>query len=215
MTWRPKHLIEGRLDNRTPGKVTGWLRFYCSYKRLARAQLLRLTRPRRRFPRGREGHGALAPARPQRPKRGQAFGPECSLKVSHPSARCDGRHHRRLPLGRWTEDVSSAILTRQELRWDKLRIHGNEREALRREVVRTHRRHIEARDRFYAFAQFPYVESSPRPTAGGARPRPRSRRSLRMEHAQATASKDAGRALSPTKSGGPQPSATLCPGSCG
>src|SRR6185436_16363361 len=33
MTWRPKHLIEGALDNRTPGKVTGWLRFYRPHKR--------------------------------------------------------------------------------------------------------------------------------------------------------------------------------------
>ena len=29
MAWRPyRNLIEGGLDNRTPGKVTGWLRFF-------------------------------------------------------------------------------------------------------------------------------------------------------------------------------------------
>lgn len=28
MAWRPtEHLIEGELDNTTPGKVTGWMRF--------------------------------------------------------------------------------------------------------------------------------------------------------------------------------------------
>jgi len=29
MAWRPyENLIDGELDNRTPGRVTGWLRFY-------------------------------------------------------------------------------------------------------------------------------------------------------------------------------------------
>ena len=29
MAWRPyENLIDGELDNRTPGKVTGWIRFF-------------------------------------------------------------------------------------------------------------------------------------------------------------------------------------------
>jgi hypothetical protein len=34
MAWRPyANLIDGELDNRIPGKVTGWMRFFRSGKR--------------------------------------------------------------------------------------------------------------------------------------------------------------------------------------
>ena len=91
--------------------------------------------------------------------RKQAFGPECSPEALAPVQRgVVGDITAGLPLGRWSEEVSRAVLTRQELRWDKLGLIGHEREVLRREVISAHRQHIEARDRFYPFTSFPYVE---------------------------------------------------------
>lgn len=158
MTWQPKHLIEGRLDNRTPGKVTGWLRFYLPHRRWRERNFwvtLDLAGDFHEDVRG-TVLWLLPDLETTKPK---TFGPECAPEGLAPLQRgVVGDITAGLPLGRWTEEVSQAVLARQELHWDHQGFCGPAREARRREVLSTHRQQIEARVPFYPFTSFPYVE---------------------------------------------------------
>jgi hypothetical protein len=158
MTWRPKHLIEGRLDNRTPGKVTGWMRFYRPHKRWRERIFwinLDLDGDFHEDIRGM----VLWLLSDDRFDRKEPLRPECDLEGFDPVQRGKvGDITSGLSLGRWSEDISRAVLKLQELRWDKLGISGREREARRREVLDQHRRYITGRDHFFPFAPFPYLE---------------------------------------------------------
>lgn len=158
MTWRPKHLIEGRLDNRTPGKVTGWLRFYRPHKRWRERVFgvtLDLDGDFHEDIRGM----VLWILSEDCFERKQPLGPECDLEgIAQVQRGVVGDITAGLSLGRWSEDVSRAVLALQELRWDKLGLKGYEREARRREVADHHRRLITEGAPFYPFAPFPYLE---------------------------------------------------------
>lgn len=158
MTWQPKHLIEGRLDNRTPGKVTGWLRFYRPHKRW-RERIFWIT-----LDLDGDFHedirGMVLWLLPDdRFDRKEPLGPDRDLEGFVPVQRgVVGDITAGLSLNRWSEDVSRAVLAIQELRWDKLDLAGHEREARRREVLDEHRRFITEGARFYPFTPFPYLE---------------------------------------------------------
>jgi hypothetical protein len=158
MTWRPKHLIEGRLDNRTPGKVTGWMRFYRPHKRWRERVFWITLDLEGDFHEDIRGV-VLWLLSDDRFDRKDPLGPECDLEGFDPVQRGQvGDITAGLPLGRWSEDISRAVLKLQELRWDKLGISGHDREARRREVLDQHRRCITGGAPFFPFTPFPYLE---------------------------------------------------------
>ena len=61
-------------------------------------------------------------------------------------------------LGPWTEALAHDLMKRNELFWDEHGIRGSERETRRQECSERYRAHIEARDPYYPYVDYPYVE---------------------------------------------------------
>ncbi len=152
MAWRPySNLIDGELDNTTPGKVTGWLRFFRNGKAPLRVVLdlagdfhedirgsvIRLSNPNPSdWQRNGSHMDGMEPV-----QRGTA-----------------GDITAGLPLGPWTEAVAAKLMAQNELAWDNLGINGAEREERRWEFADRYRRHIAAGDLFYPYVSYPYIE---------------------------------------------------------
>jgi hypothetical protein len=156
MAWRPyENLIDGELDNRTPGKVTGWMRFFRTGKHPLkitfdlegdfhediRGTMIRLSNPNpsdRNDELERSGSYADGIARLQRGTVGDITA--------------------GLPLGPWTEELAHKLMAQHELAWDELGITGEKREARRQELSDRFRRQIEADDLYYPYVAYPYIE---------------------------------------------------------
>ncbi len=156
MAWRPyENLIDGELDNRTPGKVTGSMRFFRTGKQpvkitldLAgdfhediRGTLIRLSNPNpsdRNDELERSGSYVDGIARMQRGTVGDITA--------------------GLPLGPWTEELAQRLMAHHELMCDELGITGDKREARKQELSQRYRLQIEAGDLYYPYVAYPYIE---------------------------------------------------------
>lgn len=157
MAWRPyENLIDGELDNRTLGKVTGWMRFFRRGKNplrvtfdLAgdfhediRGKVIRLKNPtpadRHEVQLDREGTYM------------EGFAPVQRGTVGDITA--------GIPLGPWTEALAQKLMAQNEAFWDENRITGLEREERRREYAERYRKHIEAGELYYPYVSYPYIE---------------------------------------------------------
>jgi hypothetical protein len=156
MAWRPyENLMDGELDNRTPGKVTGWMCFFRRNNHPLKitfdlegdfhedicGTLIRLTNPSpsdRNDELGRSGSYVDGLARLQRGTVGDITA--------------------GLSLGPWTEELAQRLMTQNELIWDENDIQGAEREERRQEFTKRYRKHIEASDLYYPYAAYPYIE---------------------------------------------------------
>ena len=156
MAWRPyENLIDGELDNRTPGKVSGWMRFFRNGKHPLRVTfdlvgdfhedirgtLVRLSNPNpsdRNDELARGGSYVDGLARVQRGAVGDITG--------------------GLPLGPWTEELARKLMAQNELFWDENGIHGTEREDRRQKFANRYCEHITAGDLYYLYVAYPYIE---------------------------------------------------------
>jgi|SRR5579875_2010014 len=156
MAWRPyENLMDGELDNTTPGKVTGWVRFFRNGKpplRVTfdldgdfhediRGALIRLQNPnpsdRDTDPRGNGSYmGGMA-----RVQRGTV-----------------GDMTAGLPLGPWSAALAAKLMAQNELVWDENGTQGSEREKRRQEFANRYRAHIQAGDLYYPYVSYPYLE---------------------------------------------------------
>jgi hypothetical protein len=154
MAWRPyENLIDGELDNRTPGKITGWIRFFRNeqpplrvtfdlegdFHEDIRGTVIRLSNPNpsERFP-------------DRKPTYMEGFNPVQTGTAGDITA--------GLPLGPWTEALAQDLMKRNELFWDEQGIHGSEREERRQDFSERYRAHIAAGDLYYAYVAYPYLE---------------------------------------------------------
>ena len=154
MAWRPySNLIDGELDNRVPGKVTGWMRFIRQGKQNLkvvfdltgdfhediRGKLIRLSNaePSDKY-QGGTGTYMDGFARVQRGTVG-----DITAGIS---------------LGPWTVRVAERLMTQNELLWDEAGTSQAEREKRRQEFALRYREHIKAGDLFYPYVQYPYIE---------------------------------------------------------
>ena len=145
--------MDGELDNRIPGKVTGWMRFFRKgqaplrvtfdlegdFHEDVRGTAIRLTNPnpRERFPdREKTYVDGMNP-----------------LQVGTAGDITAG-----LPLAPWTEALAQDLMKRNELFWDEQGIRGGEREMLRQEYSERYRAHITAGDLYYPYVTYPYIE---------------------------------------------------------
>jgi hypothetical protein len=142
------------LDNTTPGKVTGWVRFFRrgkpplkvtfdlegDFHEDIRGTLIRLSNPNPSDWDAPESEGShvdgLAPV-----QRGTV-----------------GDITAGLPLGPWTEEFTQKLMAQNELVWDELGLTGDERESRRREFSDRYRQHIAAGDLYYPYVSYPYIE---------------------------------------------------------
>jgi hypothetical protein len=156
MAWRPyDNLIDGELDNRTPGKVTGWMRFCRNGKRplrvsfdLAgdfhediRGKVIRLSNPH------------VSDRNAELDRRGTYM--EGFSSVQNGSV---GDITAGIPLGPWTDQIAQALMAQNEQSWDNAGIRGAEREERRKEWSDRYREHITAKDLFYPYVNYPYIE---------------------------------------------------------
>jgi hypothetical protein len=156
MAWRPyENLIDGELDNRTPGRVTGWLRFFRQGKSPLKVRLDLAG----------DFHEDIS-------------GTVIRLKNDQPSDRSHqlnredtymrgfaavqrgeaGDITAGLSLGPWTEALSQRLMAKIEALWKEHGISEQEREERRRELLAKHRQHIAAGDLYYSYVPYPYVE---------------------------------------------------------
>jgi hypothetical protein len=156
MAWRPyENLIDGELDNRTPGKVTGWMRFCRSGKRPLKVH----------FDLAGDFHEDIR-------------GTVIRVSNSHPTDRnsdlervgtyMDGFASMQrgetgditagLSLGPWTGDLSQQLLAQHELSWENAGVPANERERRRQELADSFRERIERNELFYPYVDYPYIE---------------------------------------------------------
>jgi hypothetical protein len=154
MAWRPyENLIDGELDNRTPGKVTSWMRFF----RKGQAPL-RVT-----FYLEGDFHDDIrgTAIRLSNPNPSERFPDreETYMEGMNPmQTGTAGDITAGLPLGPWTEALARELMKRNELFWDERGIRGSEREKWRREYSERYRAHIAAGDLYYPYVAYPYVE---------------------------------------------------------
>jgi hypothetical protein len=156
MAWRPyENLIEGELDNRTPGKVTGWMRFYRNDE-----EPLRVI-----FDLAGDFHDDI---------RGKVIW----LHNPTPSDRADTLERRGTymdgfasvqrgdvgditagaPLGPWTREIADRLIAQNERGWELANLPPDERDVLRRECTVSYQKHIEAEDPFDLYVRYPHIE---------------------------------------------------------
>ncbi|HYR88505.1 MAG TPA: hypothetical protein VE422_30780 [Terriglobia bacterium] len=156
MAWRPySNLIFGELDNRIPGKVTGWMQFFRrgdkplwvtfdltgDFHEDIRGKLIRV-----RNVSPSDYHEKLD-------RKGtymDGFDPIQRGTVGDMTA---GR-----PLGPFTEELAQKLMAQNELHWDEIGLKGIERERRRREFADKYRASIEAGELYYCYVPYPYLE---------------------------------------------------------
>jgi hypothetical protein len=145
--------MAGELDNRIPGKVTGWMRFFRNGKpplqvtfdlvgdfhEDIRGKVIRLSNPKPSDEYQDEGKTYM-----------DGFNRVQLGTVGDITA--------GLPLGPWSEALARKLMERNELFWDKAGIQGTERERQKREFSERYRAHIAAGDFYYPYVEYPYIE---------------------------------------------------------
>jgi hypothetical protein len=155
MAWRPySNLIDGELDNRVPGKVTGWMRFFRSGRQPLKAvfdlagdfhedirgKVIRLRNPE--------------PAAEYHDAGGRTYMDGFS-RVQRGAV---GDITAGLSLGPWTDAIAAKLMAQNELYWEEAGLSVAEREHRRQQYAERYREHITAGDLFYPYVPHPYVE---------------------------------------------------------
>ena len=156
MAWRPyENLIDGELDNRTPGKVTGWIRFCRRGKRPFKVTLI-LAGDFHEDVRGR----VIRLTNPEPSDRNAGLEREDTYMkgFSHVQRGDVGDITAGLPLGPWTEELAQKLMAQNELSWDENGVQGVEREQQRQEFAERYQQHIQAGDLCYSYVSYPYIE---------------------------------------------------------
>jgi hypothetical protein len=153
MAWRlHANFISGRLDNRVPGKVTGWMRFYRTgqpnlkvhielegdFHEDIRGKVIRLRNPKPSEPENTEGTYMEGFARVQRGVTGDMTA--------------------GLSPGPWTESIAEKLMAQNEVIWDEAGVSQVDREEGRQKYAEHYRKHIIAGEAFHYHAPHPYLE---------------------------------------------------------
>ena len=156
MAWRPyANLINGELDNRMPGKVTGWIRFFRRGKRPLRVTF-DLTGDFHEDIRGK----AIRLLNPDPSDKNASLERDGTYMegFSRVQRGAVGDMTAGLPLGPWTEELSQRLMAQNEVIWDENGLLGAEREQRRSEWADLYRQHIAAGDLYYPYVSYPYIE---------------------------------------------------------
>src|SRR5438093_10257870 len=130
MAWRPyQNLIDGELDNRIAGKVTGWVRFYRrgkdpfrvtfdltgDFHEDIRGKVIRLSNP------------SPSDANSELGRDGTYMEGFATHQVGDAGDITAG-----IPLGAWTPELAQLLLAQQEARFERIGVPQSEREKYRR-----------------------------------------------------------------------------------
>jgi hypothetical protein len=156
MAFRPyENLIDGELDNRVPGKVTGWIRFFRQGKKPLKVSL----DFKGDFHEDIRGK-AIRLSNPKPSDRNEELGREGTYMEGISVNQCGevGDITAGLPLGPWTPALAQKLLAQRELKWDEDGVSEAEREELRKYFAAAVRKHIDAGDLCYPYVAYPYIE---------------------------------------------------------
>jgi len=153
MAWRPnENLIDGELDNRIPGKVTGWMRFFRNEK-----DPLKVT-----FDLEGDFHEDI------RGTKVRFWNPNPSDRYQDGGTYMDGFDPMQRgttgdmtsgrSLGPWTEKLAEKLMAQNELIWNEAKVGGWKRELERQKYAEKYRAHIAAKDQYYSYVSYPYLE---------------------------------------------------------
>jgi len=153
MAWRPySNLIDGELDNRVPGKVTGWMRFFRTGQKNLKVAF-DLAGDFHEDIRGKLIQ--LSNAEPSDKYQGTGTYMEGFARVQRGTV---GDITAGLSLGPWTDAIAEGLMAQNEILWDEAGTSQAERETGRREFAERYRGHIQAGDLFYPYVDYPYIE---------------------------------------------------------
>ena len=156
MAWRPyENLINGELDNRTPGKVSGWMCFYRSGQRSLKVSF-DLTGDFHEDIRGkviRLSNTKPTDRNEQLDRKGTYMEGFASVQRGEVGDITAG-----LSLGVWTDDLAQKVLTKQELIWEETGVPAGERDERRQELAEHFRERIAKQESFYPYVPYPYIE---------------------------------------------------------
>lgn len=144
--------MQGELDNRNPGQVKGWLRFFRrgqqplpvlvdldgDFHDDIRGSLIRLTNPKA-GERNSEGATYM-----------EGFDQVQSGTVGDMTA--------GISLGPWTEAISRKLMDANEHLWGHLGLRGAALTAHRKKCLQRYRDHIAAGDLYFPYVNYPYFE---------------------------------------------------------
>src|ERR1017187_2853545 len=154
MAWRPySNLIDGELDNRVPGKVTGWMRFIRQGKQNLKV-VFDLTGDFHEDIRGKLIRRSNAEPS-DKYQGGTGTYMDGFARVQRGTV---GDITAGISLGPWTVRVAERLMAQNELLWDEAGTSQAEREKRRQEFAGRYRAHIQAGDLFYPYVQYPYIE---------------------------------------------------------
>ena len=156
MAWRPyENLINGELDNRVLGKVTGWIRFHRSDKRPLKVRL-DLMGDFHDDIRGK----VIRLSNPNPTDRNQALGREGTYmeRIAPMQRGTAGDITAGIPLGIWTADLAQKLMEEHELSWEEAGDPASEREDQRLELARALLERVTKQEPFYPYVPYPYIE---------------------------------------------------------
>src|SRR2546426_2720455 len=61
-------------------------------------------------------------------------------------------------LGPWTKEIAAGMMTLYERSWEQANLALAERDAMRRELADDFRKRIEAKEPYYPYVEYPYLE---------------------------------------------------------
>jgi len=156
MAHRPyENLIDGELDNRVPGNVTGFIRFFRRGKEPLKVILV-LKGDFHEDIRGKR----IRLNNPQPSDRNEQLGREGTYmeRFSVKQRGNAGDITAGLSLGAWTPELAQRLMAENELIWDGLLVTGADREKRRNDVAEWYQRQIDANELFYPYVAYPYIE---------------------------------------------------------
>lgn len=149
MAWRPyENLIDGKLDNRTPGKVTGWMRFLRTGAEPLRV-VFDLTEDFHEDVRGRVIR--LQNIRP-------ADTADSMKGFSEVQKGEAGDITAGLSPGPWSQEIADRLMQQHELAWEEQGLPQAERDRLRQAHVEYYRGEIAAGNPYHPYVDYPYIE---------------------------------------------------------
>jgi len=156
MAWRPyANLIDGELSNSTPGKVTGWMRFFRRGMTPLRVTF-DLVGDFREDIRGRR----IRLTNPQPSDENIALDRQGTYmeKFSPVQSGVAGDITAGLPLGTWSEELAQTLMAQNEVVWNEIGLPTAKREERRKMWAERYRGHIAAGDQYFAYVEYPYIE---------------------------------------------------------
>jgi hypothetical protein len=145
MAWRPySNLIDGELDNRVPGKVTGWMRFFRTGRQPLKAV----------FDLAGDFHEDIRGKviRFRNPEPSDKYGDAERTYMegfSRVQRGTTGDITAGLSLGHWTSAIAGKLMAQNELLWEEAGLSQADRERRRQEYAGSYRKHIDAGDLFH------------------------------------------------------------------